>query len=176
MMLPINIQLLCLDVDGVLTDGSLIYAADGETLKRFNVRDGLGIKLWLNAGFHVAIVSARSSPAVSRRMADLNVALVRQGVHDKAAEVRSICRSLAITPADAAFMGDDWQDAEVMRLVGCAIAPADADSRIKALSHHVTSASGGRGAVREAIETLLSAKGLLRAAAASYHLPDATDF
>ncbi len=175
MSLPPNIRLLFLDVDGVLTDGSLLYTGEGETIKRFNVRDGLGIKLWQSAGRHIAIISARSTPAVSRRMADLGVTLVRQGIKDKAVEVRAICETLGIPPSESAFMGDDWQDAAAMRLVACAIAPADADPRIRSMARYVTQAPGGRGAVREAIEGLLSAAGLLSKAAASYHLPNADE-
>ena len=173
MSLPANIKLLFLDVDGVLTDGSLLYTGDGETIKRFNVRDGLGIKAWQTAGRHVAIISARSSTAVARRMADIGVTIVRQGIKDKAAEVRAICETMGVPPSEAAFMGDDWPDAEAMRLVACPLAPADADPQIRALARYVTQAPGGHGAVREAVERLLSAAGLLSKAAASYHLPNA---
>lgn len=170
---PSRIQLLILDVDGVLTDGSLWYSARGEELKRFHVRDGLGIKLWKRAGFEVAIISARQSEAVTRRMQDLGVSLIRQGVADKASELKALCSSLNLAPDQAAFMGDDWQDAEAMLTCGYAMSAADADPRVRGLAAFVTTAAGGRGAVREAVEHLLAAKGLLGTIAGTYYLPDA---
>jgi len=155
-----KVELLVLDVDGVLTDGSIIYDDEGRELKRFFVGDGLGIKAWLSAGFGCGVLSSRSSPAVERRMRELGVTEVVQGARDKSGEIGELCGRLGRSLEATAFMGDDLPDLPAMRRVGLAIAPADADGRVREAAGLVTAAPGGRGAVREAIERLLRAKGL----------------
>ena len=153
------IELLLLDVDGVLTDGSVIYADDGSELKRFHVRDGSGLKLWHAAGKRSAIVSGRKSVAVERRASELGIRPVLQGRDDKLAAFAEVLAWLGYTPAQVCAVGDDLPDVPVLRTCGLAVAVADACPEARAAAHYVTAAAGGRGAVREAIEWLLKAQG-----------------
>lgn len=163
-----RIKLIAFDIDGVMTDGGLHYTDDGRELKTFNVQDGLGIKLIQRAGIEVAIVTGRNSGVVSARAADLGIDHVFQGVGDKHAVVSGLLEQLGLTWQDCAFMGDDLIDITTMKRCGLAIAPANARPIVKELAHLVTDAGGGRGAVREAIELILSAQGKLAAAFAPY--------
>ena len=156
---PADIRLLLLDVDGVLTDGSIIYSDSGEELKRFHVRDGSGLKLWQSAGMHAAILSGRSSPAVVRRAAELGVSPVLQGRSDKLAALREILAMTDFTAAQVCAIGDDLQDLPVLNAVGMAIAVADACWEVRMAAQYVTMVPGGHGAVRDAIEWLLKQKG-----------------
>lgn len=153
------IELLLLDVDGVLTDGSVLYADDGTELKRFHVRDGSGLKLWRAAGKRAAIVSGRRSVAVDRRAAELGIAPVIQGCDDKLAGLASVLSQTGIAPERVCAIGDDLPDVPLFRRCGLAISVADACAEARAAAHFVTAAEGGRGAVREAIEWLLRAAG-----------------
>jgi 3-deoxy-D-manno-octulosonate 8-phosphate phosphatase (KDO 8-P phosphatase) len=144
-----------LDVDGVLTDGRLVYGAVGEDTKVFHVRDGYGIVAALASGLDVAIVSGRASPAVERRLAELGVTEVHQRVADKAAVLAELCTRRAVTPDRVAYMGDDVPDLPLMRRVGLALAPADAVPEVRRAAHWISRRAGGSGAVREAIEWLL---------------------
>lgn len=155
-----GIRLLLLDVDGVLTDGRLIYGPSGETTKVFNVRDGHALVVAREVGLEVAIVSGRSSTAVKRRMSELGVRDVHQGVRDKAALLERLCAGRGIGPEAVAFMGDDLPDLALMRRVGLALAPADAVSEVRRAAHWISRTPGGAGAVREAIEWLLGARGV----------------
>lgn len=166
-----RITLLMLDVDGVLTDGSIVLDMNGNELKRFHARDGLGIKLWTGLGYEIAIVSGRTSAAVEARMAELGVTTVMQGVSDKLAELERLCERFGIEPASVACVGDDLPDLPAMRRAGYAIAVADADPRVRACADYTTSAPGGRGAVREAIEHLLERMGRLDEALRQYDVP-----
>jgi len=166
---PGNITLLVLDVDGVLTDGSVVLDADGSEIKRFHVRDGLGIQLWLDAGFECAIISGRSSPAVTRRMGEIGVRHVKQGVKDKRAALVSLCETLGVEATSAAFMGDDLPDLPAMGSCGYAVSVPNGDQRVQKLARHVTRSPGGEGAVREAVEHLLDHKGLLSQILSRYH-------
>ena len=156
---PARITLLCLDVDGVLTDGSIIVDASGVESKRFSVRDGLGIKAWLRCGNRLAVVTGRGGPALRHRMSELGVDLVHERVTDKAAVVRELQRSLGVTPEATAFMGDDLADLPGFEAAGYALAPADADPVVRERAAWVAGTDGGRGAVREAVEHLLRARG-----------------
>ena len=147
-----GIRLLILDVDGVLTDGRLVYGAAGEDRKVFYVRDGYGIVAAHAAGLAVAAVSGRVSAAVTRRLADLGVPDVLQGVEDKTAVLAGLCRRHAVTPARVAFMGDDLPDLPLLRRVGLALAPADAAPEVRRIADWTSRRPGGGGAVREAIE------------------------
>jgi 3-deoxy-D-manno-octulosonate 8-phosphate phosphatase (KDO 8-P phosphatase) len=153
------IELLLLDVDGVLTDGSIIYANDGAELKRFHVRDGSGLKLWHTAGKRAAIISGRKSAAVDRRASELGIGLVLQGRDDKLDALGEVLSSTGLAPECVCALGDDLPDLPVLSRCGLAVAVADACSEVQSAAHFVTSASGGRGAVREAIEWLLKAQG-----------------
>lgn len=150
------IRLLVLDVDGVLTDGGLFYGPQGEELKRFDVRDGLGIKLLQQAGVAVAIISGRSSDALERRAAELGITELHAGISDKAAVLIALQMRLGIVAAETAAMGDDLPDLALFAHAGLRLAPADAEPEILAAADHVTARPGGRGAVRDAARYMLA--------------------
>jgi 3-deoxy-D-manno-octulosonate 8-phosphate phosphatase (KDO 8-P phosphatase) len=152
-------QLLILDVDGVLTDGSVIYSDSGEELKRFHVRDGAGIKVWQQSGRQVAILSGRSSTAVTRRATELGITIVLQGQADKLAALHEIQRMTGVEANLIAAMGDDLPDLPLLRSVGLAISVEDACDEVRNLADYTTLVPGGHGAVREAIEWLLKQSG-----------------
>ena len=156
--LAAQIRLLVLDVDGVLTDGRLWFGPDGELVKAFHVRDGVGIKAVLGAGVEVAIISGRQSAAVERRAAELGLRHVRQGCDNKAEALRALTAELGVPPGAAACIGDDTPDLPMMALVALPIAVADAHPDVLAAARHVTRAAGGAGAVRELCDLLLDAR------------------
>ena len=162
------VRLLVLDVDGVLTDGSIQLDDLGHETKRFNVRDGFGIKLWQKMGFAVAIITGRSGEAVKHRARELGIEHVVQGSGDKLGALQTLCTSLGVGLGECACIADDWPELAMMRSVGYPIAVADADTRVLAAAAHVTRHGGGQGAVREAIEHLLDQRGLLARALAQY--------
>lgn len=166
-----GVRLLVLDVDGVMTDGSIVYDDAGREIKAFCVRDGFGIKLWQRAGFACGIITGRGGGAVERRAKELGVTLLRQQSPDKSKDLEQMAAEVGVTLAETAFMGDDWPDLGALRICGYPICPADAHGDAVALSVYVTRAAGGRGAVREAVEHLLDAKGLRDAVLAQYHTP-----
>jgi 3-deoxy-D-manno-octulosonate 8-phosphate phosphatase (KDO 8-P phosphatase) len=163
-----RIKLVAFDIDGVMTDGGLHYTNDGGELKTFNVQDGLGLKMMQRAGIELAIVTGRTSGVVAARAADLGIEHVYQGVADKRAAVGGLLDKLGLHWPDCAFMGDDLIDLPAMSQCGLAIAPANARPIVKERAHAVTDAGGGHGAVREAVEFILSAQGKLDAAFAPY--------
>jgi YrbI family 3-deoxy-D-manno-octulosonate 8-phosphate phosphatase len=149
------LDLLVLDVDGVLTDGSIIYTDQDVELKAFHVRDGSGIKLWQQQGKQVAIVTGRSSRVVALRARELAIEIVIQGAQDKLAAYRQVLAQTGFSPERACCLGDDVPDLPVLRHCGLAVAVADACPEVRAAAHYVTRTAGGRGAVREAIELIL---------------------
>jgi 3-deoxy-D-manno-octulosonate 8-phosphate phosphatase (KDO 8-P phosphatase) len=153
-----DIRLLVLDVDGVLTDGRLYFSARGEELTSFHVRDGAGIVELLRAGLQVAVISGRQSKAVEKRMSELGVTWIRQGVQDKLAALRELLDILGLGPQAVASMGDDTADLPIFEVARLAIAVADAHPRIKSQAHFITQAPGGRGAVREVCDLILEAQ------------------
>ena len=153
-----RIRLLILDVDGVLTDGGLLYGASGEETKRFHVHDGLALVAARKAGLQVAVLSSRASAAVTRRMTELGVSEVHQGVGDKASALGALCERLGVPTSAVAMMGDDLPDLAAMDRVGLALAPANAVAEVKRAAHWVARRRGGDGAVREAVEMLLKAR------------------
>lgn len=153
------IELLVLDVDGVLTDGAIIIDDDGRETKAFFVRDGLAIKCWQRAGKKVAVVSARRSKVVERRSEELKIEYVRQGALDKLAVVDEILAAERLQRRQACFVGDDVVDLPSIRAVGLGVAVADAAADVAPAADYITQAAGGRGAVREVIELLLEAQG-----------------
>jgi 3-deoxy-D-manno-octulosonate 8-phosphate phosphatase (KDO 8-P phosphatase) len=155
-----RVELLVLDVDGVLTDGGIIYTDAGAELKRFHVRDGSGLKLWLRAGRRAAVITGRQSPVVTRRAAELGLDPVVQGADDKLEGLRQVLAATGLRPEQACAVGDDLPDLPVLRNCGLAVAVADACAEVAADAHHVTRAPGGGGAVREAVEWLLKGQGL----------------
>jgi len=151
------IRLLVLDVDGVMTDGTLVYSATGEVVKQFNVRDGLGIRLLMNAGIEVAIVTGRRSEAISTRCREIGMRedLVLQGSRDKAHQLEQLEKLLDLTDEQVAVLGDDLPDLPMLTRAGFAACPADATPEVAAACHLVCRTGGGRGAVREVAELLL---------------------
>ncbi|MGO9039280.1 MAG: KdsC family phosphatase [Steroidobacteraceae bacterium] len=161
-------ELLVLDVDGVLTDGRLYFSARGESLKVFHVRDGHGIKLLMQSGVAVAAVTGRRSAAVAARMRELKVPHVVQGCGDKLEALRSLTSKLGIDPLACACMVDETADLPLMAAVGFAAAVADAHPLVLSAAHWVSTAAGGQGAVRELCDALLRARAGTRARARSH--------
>jgi len=156
-----RVRAVVLDVDGVLTDGSLYYGTRGESLKRFAARDGFGIKAAQAQGLHVAVLSGRVAAPLASRLADLGVEpeLVIQGSRDKSADLDRLAATLGLDPEEMAVVGDDIPDLPALRRAGLAACPADAVPEVRRVCHLVCRASGGNGAVREVIETVLRAQG-----------------
>jgi 3-deoxy-D-manno-octulosonate 8-phosphate phosphatase (KDO 8-P phosphatase) len=153
-----NIELLCLDVDGVMTDGGIRLDDNAVETKRFHVRDGTGIKLWMKLGYHVAIITGRTGQVVGHRARELGITHVIQGTRDKAASLEQLLGELSLPAQRAAVMADDLPDLPMMRRAGYAVAVADAVEEVRAEAAFVTTRPGGAGAVREAVEHLLKAK------------------
>jgi 3-deoxy-D-manno-octulosonate 8-phosphate phosphatase (KDO 8-P phosphatase) len=151
---------LCLDVDGVLTDGSILIDADGRELKRFHVRDGLAIKAWQQQGNHVAVITGRGGPALRHRMAELGVEIVLEHVSDKSESILEVQKRLGVSARHTAFMGDDLADLPAFDGCGYPMAPSDADATVRGRAAWVSTRPGGQAAVREAIEHLLRARGV----------------
>ena len=152
-----NIQLLILDVDGVLTDGRLYFGAKGEALKVFHVRDGHGIKLLMGAGLQVAAFSGRRSAATAARLRELQVPVV-QGCANKLAAFNNLTKRLKVDPLNCACIVDDTPDLPLMSAVGLAAAVADAHPVVLSAAHWVARSPGGRGAVRELCDAILRAR------------------
>lgn len=153
------VRVLMLDVDGVLTDGRLLYLPDGREAKSFHVRDGLGIQLMIASGVPVALISGRNSEATVRRAEELGIQLTYLGIKDKEEAFSDILRRLDLEQHQAAYVGDDLPDLHLMTRVGLSFAVADAAPEVRAAAHVVLRANGGQGAVREACERILKAKG-----------------
>jgi 3-deoxy-D-manno-octulosonate 8-phosphate phosphatase (KDO 8-P phosphatase) len=152
------------DVDGVMTDGRLIYLADGTEGKAFHVLDGHGIKLLRQAGIVVAWITARTSPVVERRAAELGVDHLHQGETNKLARLLALAEGHGIELSEVAYMGDDLPDLACLESAGLAIVPANAHSAVAASAHWRTRLCGGEGAVREACDLILTARGDLHRA------------
>lgn len=154
-----DIKILILDVDGVMTDGRINVNDQGEESKTFNVKDGYGIRLLLDAGIDVAIITGRQSKSVEHRARDLGIKLVYQGVADK----RSVCMKLLeerqFTSDQACFIGDDIPDIPLLKSVGLPVAVADAVKEVRETARYITGENGGNGAVREVCELILKAQG-----------------
>jgi 3-deoxy-D-manno-octulosonate 8-phosphate phosphatase (KDO 8-P phosphatase) len=163
-----RVRLLLFDVDGVLTDGVIIMHTDGAESKGFHIRDGAAIVWAQRAGLTVGLLSARASGATTHRAAQLAVRLVQQGVPSKVDAFDQILRDTGIEERSVAYMGDDLLDLPILRRAGLAAAPADAVQEVREAVHWVSSAYGGRGAVREFIEMVLRAQGRWEAVLAEY--------
>lgn len=147
------------DVDGVMTDGRLIYQSDGSEIKAFHARDGLGIKRWMAAGFAFGIVTARKSPIIDRRATELGIRHVAQGSDAKLGKAESILQAVGCGFENVCYIGDDLPDIPVMRACSIAAAPADAAVDARESAQWVLRSRGGEGAVREVVERLMRAKG-----------------
>lgn len=163
-----RVRLLATDVDGVLTDGGIIFSSGGSETKRFDVADGLGIRLLINSGIKVAWITGRTSEAVAQRARDLGISRLVDACPDKSAVLASMAMEWNV-PADAvAFMGDDLNDLGALAFAGVAIAPANACAEVLAIADVVCSHRGGHGAVREVAELILKAAGLWEPAVDRY--------
>ena len=162
------IKLLALDVDGVLTNGKIYYGNSGEELKAFNIKDGLGIKMLQRAGITVAIITGRESAVVTRRATELGINDIIQGREDKLQALEELCQGRGLTLAECAYMGDDLPDLGAINCVGLGLGVADAANPVREAAHWCSSRNGGDGAVREACEFILQAKGQLAAMEATY--------
>ena len=154
-----HIKVLALDVDGILSDGRLIFSNSGEEIKAFDVRDGLGMKLVQESGVKIVIITGRTSNIVHQRMDSLGVDLVVQGREDKGIALAEACRQLGVEPSDCAYMGDDWPDLGALSMAGFAVTVPNGHHEVRRRAHLVTQASGGCGAVRELCDLILQAKG-----------------
>jgi 3-deoxy-D-manno-octulosonate 8-phosphate phosphatase (KDO 8-P phosphatase) len=155
-----RIKLLLLDVDGVLTDGSIIYHDTGEETKVFHIKDGLGIRMLMDAGIEVGIVTGRTSKALRHRCENLGISLVFDQVRDKTGLLEVVSREKGVKAEHIAFVGDDLVDIPLMKRVGLSVAVADAHETVLEHADMVTAAQGGAGAVRELCEAILKAQGL----------------
>lgn len=163
-----KIKLLLLDVDGVMTDGRIIYDSNGAESKAFDVKDGHGLKLLQRAGIKVGIITGRQSTVVERRAEELGIELVYQGAKDKKVPFREIVAALQLDPAEIAYVGDDVVDLPIIRQVGFAATVADAVEDIKPYVQMVTKRPGGRGAVREICDYILKKSGRWAAVTSHY--------
>jgi 3-deoxy-D-manno-octulosonate 8-phosphate phosphatase (KDO 8-P phosphatase) len=168
-----RVRLFLLDVDGVLTDGGIVYDANGVELKRFHVRDGHGIVMLRRAGLEAGIITGRNSPVTAVRAKELGITLVIQGALDKGAAIERVLAEKGLPPEAVSYMGDDIVDLPVFRRVGFRAAPADAEDSVREAADFVSSRNGGEGAVREALEFVLKAAGLWESVSARYFEGDA---
>jgi 3-deoxy-D-manno-octulosonate 8-phosphate phosphatase (KDO 8-P phosphatase) len=154
-----RVRLLLLDVDGVLTDGTITLAGDGTEGKRFHIKDGAAIVWAQRLGLKVGLLSARPSPVTTRRATELRIRIVVETSQPKIVAYDQLVRRLKLTDGEVAYMGDDLLDLPVLRRAGLSLAPSDAAVEVRRHVHHVTRAGGGCGAVREAVELILQAQG-----------------
>ena len=150
-----KIKVLALDVDGILTDGRIIFDSDGKETKIFNVQDGFGIVFFKRAGFRTAIITARASGVVTLRAKDLGIDKIYQDAFPKIDAYRKMLRAFNVKDDQVCFMGDDWPDLQVLKRVGFAVSVPDAAPEVKKAAHYITKKKGGEGAVREVIELIL---------------------
>jgi 3-deoxy-D-manno-octulosonate 8-phosphate phosphatase (KDO 8-P phosphatase) len=165
------IELLVVDVDGVLTDGVIALDDRGVETKHFHVRDGSAISLWRKAGKRAAILSGRWAPLVDRRAAELGMAPVIQGAANKGGPFRELIERLGLDARQVCFMGDDLADLSVLAAVGLAACPADAAPEVRARAHFVARTAGGRGAVRDVVELILKHQGVWDSLIETYLAP-----
>ncbi len=156
-----NVRLILFDVDGVFTDGTLLYSSNKEEYKAFNTLDGFGITLLHEAGVATGLITARKSPMVQRRAEELKMTHIYQGVRPKTGAFREILEKTGYRPFEIAYMGDDWLDLPLLSKVGLAVAPANGADEVKEMVHFITPRHGGHGAVRDVCTLILTAKGLL---------------
>lgn len=155
-----RVRALVLDVDGVLTDGRLYFDSQGNEMKAFSTRDGLGMRALQSQGILLALITGRESSIVTRRAANLGIQHVYQGRTDKLNAFNELLQATGVDQQDVCYAGDDWVDIPVLDRVGLAVTVADADAVVKQHVHWITSRGGGRGAVREICDVILAAQGL----------------
>ncbi len=154
-----KIKVFIVDIDGVMTDGRIIYSIYGDELKFFDVQDGLGITLLNRAGLKCVIITAKKTRIVKLRSRDLKFAKTYQGFHDKLIPFKHLLRKFRVTPDEVCFIGDDLIDIPILKRVGLAVCVPNAVEDVKPFAHYITSKSGGRGAVRETCDLILKAQG-----------------
>ena len=154
-----GVRVAFFDVDGVFTDGGLFLSDEGETLKRFNILDGLGVKLLQQGGITPVVITGRDSAPLRRRLTALGIARVFYGTEDKAPAAERTLTELGLDWSQAAAIGDDWPDLPVLRRCAFPVAPANAHAEVRAIANHITQAPAGQGAARECCDLLLMAKG-----------------
>jgi 3-deoxy-D-manno-octulosonate 8-phosphate phosphatase (KDO 8-P phosphatase) len=159
-----RIRLLALDVDGILTDGQLYFDNQGNEMKSFSTRDGLGIRLLADQGIETALITARTSAIVKARASNLKIKHVYQGSLNKLEAFHDLLSTTGLAPEQICYAGDDWLDLPILERVGLAVTVADGDRVVKKRVHWVTSRAGGRGAVRQICDLVLAAQGLDQAA------------
>lgn len=153
-----DVKLLLLDVDGVLTDGTITYTHEGNEIKTFHTRDGLGIRLLMESGVEVGLITARESEAVKRRVRDLGIKYVFQNAKNKLEIYERLLQELNLQPSEVAYMGDDWLDLPLLVRVGFAVTVEDAVPEVLRVAKYITKRKGGHGAVREVCDLILEAK------------------
>lgn len=149
------IELLIVDVDGVLTSGGIVYASPEGEIKEFHVRDGSGLHLWRRAGKRTGLITGRSSPLIERRAAEVGISWVMQGAVEKLPAYQRMLAEAGVGDEAVCYVGDDVPDVPLLRRCGLAVAVADACPDVRAVAHYITQAPGGRGAVRETVELIL---------------------
>ena len=152
------IRLILSDVDGVLTDGGIVFDNQGIETKRFHVRDGLGIRLWQKAGYRFGLITHRSSNIVKMRVAELGIEIIRQGVDNKLTALQGILGELRLSPSQVCYIGDDLPDLPAVRAVGFGVAVADGCAELRQAARYVTTLPGGCGDRRETVELILKAQ------------------
>lgn len=153
------LKILLMDVDGVLTDGSVFYGTSGVEIKQFHIQDGMGIDLAIRAGLKVGIITGRQSDLVDRRAKELGMTIVMQGYYDKVVALNKILKEEGIPPNKIGYVGDDLLDLGVMEKVGFRAAPSNAVKEVKQVVDYVCRSGGGQGAVREVVDLILEIKG-----------------
>lgn len=162
------VKILLLDVDGVLTDGSLIYSHEGQESKAFNTQDGFGLRLLQDVGLEIGVITARSSEAVARRCANLKMRYIYQGAGNKLDAYKEILAQSGCKPFEIAYMGDDWLDLVLLNRAGFSASPANGVREVQEAVHYTTEQTGGHGAVREICNLILEAKGRYQEILQSY--------
>lgn len=163
-----RVRLLAMDADGVLTDGSINIDDLGHETKCFSVRDGFGLRVWREMGFHAAIITGRGGSAIEHRARELKIPHLCRDAGDKCAALGGVLRELNLRAEEVAFLGDDWPDLKVMALCGYPMAVADAEEAVARAAVFRTRRAGGHGAVRDAVEHLLASRGLMERALGMY--------
>ncbi len=154
-----NIKLIILDVDGTLTDGGIYYDSCGQELKKFNVKDGLAIKVAISAGIEFAILTGRQSAIVERRAEELGIKYLQEGVQDKYTAMIELIRELKLELKNVGYIGDDWNDLQAMKEVAVKGCPSDAAAEVKEICDIIAEHQGGQGAVRDCIQKILEFTG-----------------
>ena len=153
-----KIRMILSDVDGCLTDGALIFDEQGNEIKAFHARDGLGITVWKRKGGLIGFVTRRCTAVVRKRAEELKIHELCQGVENKIKMLGEICAKYELSPEEIAYVGDDLVDYEIMQAVGVSACPADSVPEIREIADYVCKTNGGRGAVRELIEQILKSR------------------